>query len=515
MPELIELADAFLRRFRGLDRAHGEYVTDGTVSAKGKANGRANTILTGPNLDLWQKHLAGAKRLGIIPITDEATCYFGAIDIDEYQGFDLNEVEARVTKLGLPLTLCRSKSGGAHLYLFMSEAADAALVRDRLAAWATLLGHPGVEVFPKQSKLASDKDVGNWINMPYFDHELTMSYAIENGAAVDAPRFLKLAASRAISEEQLRDLDVRLPTLPKGAPPCLQAMAASGVPEGMRNNALFAFAVLSRLQHEEDPNPEAWHGTAHRYNEELMDPPLRPREVEAVIKSVSGKSYFYTCESEPLASFCNKRACRKAAYGIGGGDGPEDPGVMVDGVTKILTDPPTWIFRIAGVNVELDTDDFLQQSRFKRKCAEKLNRIPQTLKQNKWERFVNKLLQQAREEEAPEDASAFGQFLTHLYDFCNRQSRGTTRESLATNGLYHDEDAGRIYFKSVALKKYLEQQKFRDYNDKQLWNALRKVEGVKHGNDNIKGRFINHWSIPEANLTKEDYTVPRMPEEEF
>jgi len=509
------LAQQFLTRFAGLDRAHGEYRTNGEVSAKGKAKGQANTVRTGPDEALWQAHLDGKQRLGVVPVTDAGTCRFGAIDVDDYQGLDLPALEARIEKLGLPLTVCRSKSGGAHLYMFTAEDVDAALVRDKLAHWAAALGHPGVEVFPKQSRLANKDDVGNWINMPYFEAELTLTYALEAAGAVPAERFLQLAEERAVTAERLQSLELQGPALPPGAPPCLQSLASNGVPEGTRNNALFAFAVLARLQEEENPDPEAWRQVASQYNDEFMDPPLLPREVQATLKSANTKSYFYPCSTEPLASHCNKGACRKCVYGVGGGDGPQDPGVLIDGVTKVLTEPPTWIFRVAGVNIELETDDFLQQARFKRRVVEKLNRVPRSMKQVEWEKFINAILQGAEEEMAPEDASPFGQFITHLYDFCNRQSRGTTLESLATNGLYHDEEDGRIYFKSTALLKYLEQQKFREYNNKQVWNALRKVEGIRHGGDNINGKYVNHWSIPEKNLTDGEYTVPHVQEEEF
>jgi hypothetical protein len=508
------LAAAFLARFEGLDRAHGEYATTGEVSAKGKAQGRANTVRTGPTELLWEKHLAGKQRLGVVPITDEGTCRFGAIDIDQYP-LDLPELESRIVKLGLPLTVCRSKSGGAHLYLFTGEPVAAALLRDKLAEWAGVLGYPGVEVFPKQSKLANRDDVGNWINMPYFDADMTACYALLRGEAISAAQFLALAKERAVSDDALRHWHVDSPDLPGGAPPCLQSLAHNGVPEGSRNNSLFAFAVLARKMHEGGDDPDGWRDTAGRFNEEFLDPPLNPREVSGVLKSVSGKNYFYPCTTEPLASVCQKKACRKAGFGIGGDDGPDEPEVMIDRVVKVLTDPPTWIFTIAGINVELETDDFLLQSRFKRRVVEKLNRVPRTLKQGKWEEFINKLLQSAEEEQAPEDAGTFGQFLTHLYDFCNRQSRGTTEESLLTNGLYHDEEGGRIYFRSTALHKYLGNQKFHEYSDKQVWQALRKVEGVQHGGTNIKGRFVNHWSIPEANLQDGDFDVPRLPEEEF
>lgn len=509
------LAQQFLDRFRGLDRAHGEYTTSGERSAKGKEQGKGNTIRTGPDEPLWQAHLDGRQRLGVVPVTDQAQCFFGAIDVDEYQGLDHAKLEQRINDLGLPLIVCRSKSGGAHLYLFMAEATDAALVRDKLAHWAVLLGHPGVEVFPKQSRLANGDDVGNWINMPYFDADLTMAYAIEAGDAVTAQRFLLMAKEKEIGASALQALEIQGPSLPTGAPPCLQALATNGVPEGSRNNAMFAFSVLARLQEQENPDTEAWRHLAEHYNAEFMDPPLLPREVQSIIKSVAGKNYFYPCDNEPLVSFCNKGACRKCVYGVGGGDGPNNPGFIVDGVTKILTDPPTWIFRVSGINIELDTDDFLQQSRFRRRIVEKLNILPKTMKAPAWDKYINALLQNAEQEEAPEDASAFGMFLAHLYDFCNRKAKSTDRESLKGQGAYLDEERDRFCFRGTHLQTYLEQQKFREYHGNQIWRAIRKVEGVEHDEVNIKGSFITFWSIPAKNQQDEDFNVPHMPKEEF
>lgn len=513
MTPIPDLALQFAVVFHGLDRAYGIYRTDGAVSEKGKATGGGQTFKGAVTNALWEAHLAGKQRLGIIPVTDNATARFGAIDVDRYD-LDLNDVEAKIQRLALPLILCRSKSGGAHLYLFTREPVEARLIRDKLTAWAIVMGFPGVEIFPKQVKLANDSDVGNWINMPYFDAELTTTYAIQDGKMLSAERFLALIGERSLTGEQLREADADLPNIPDGAPPCLKVLAANGVPEGQRNNAIFNFGVLARIMNAENPDGQAWEADLARFNDDFIMPPLPFRELAATVKSLSTKNYFYACANEPIASICDKSTCRKMAYGVGG-DGPEDPGVLIDRVIKVMTDPPTWIFCIAGVNIEMETDDFLIQGRFKRKVAEKLNLIPSSLKQPKWEKLINELLANVIEENAPEDASSYGQFLTHLYDFCNRQSRGETQESLLIYGMYHNEDEGRIYFRSTYLEKYLEQQKFREHNGKSLWKALRKIEGIQHGQDNIKGRNVQWWSIPEANLTTEDYTVPRVPEEEF
>ena len=70
--------------FYGLDRAYGQYVSDGQ-SINGKASGKA-FILKQPVTDqLWIDHINGKDpSLGIIPIRDDSSCIWGCIDIDTY-----------------------------------------------------------------------------------------------------------------------------------------------------------------------------------------------------------------------------------------------------------------------------------------------------------------------------------------------------------------------------------------------------------------------------------------------
>jgi hypothetical protein len=126
----------------------------------------------------------GDYGIGVIPIREDASCVFGAIDIDEYaNGESTRAVVEKVAHLKLPLVACQTKSGGIHLYLFLRDKpVRAELVRMKLMEWATVLGHRGVEVFPKQSVLASKEDVGNWINMPYYRGAETNRYAVLPGA---------------------------------------------------------------------------------------------------------------------------------------------------------------------------------------------------------------------------------------------------------------------------------------------------------------------------------------------
>jgi len=61
-----------------------------------------------------------APSLGSIPIRDDSTCSWGCIDIDTYP-LDYTKVISNIRKNNLPFVPCRSKSGGAHLFLFTEE----------------------------------------------------------------------------------------------------------------------------------------------------------------------------------------------------------------------------------------------------------------------------------------------------------------------------------------------------------------------------------------------------------
>lgn len=158
----------FAALFAGYSKAYGTFAVRGT-NAEGKAIGEPLTLRGEPTLELYRRHLEGTgPGLGIIPHRDDNSVVFGAIDCDD-RNLDHAAMEAKVRKLGLPLVLCRSKSGGGHLYLFTSEPVPAAVMRDRLTACLPLLGlKADTEIFPKQTERLNETDLGNWINLPYY-----------------------------------------------------------------------------------------------------------------------------------------------------------------------------------------------------------------------------------------------------------------------------------------------------------------------------------------------------------
>ena len=105
---------------------------------------------------------------------------------------------------------CVSKSGGLHLFLFLSEGAPAADVRDALRRAAEALGVGECEIFPKQDDLRAD-GTGNWMIMPYFGGtyggKLRLQRGLKKtGAEMTLAEFLTAAESERTTLADLRSL---------------------------------------------------------------------------------------------------------------------------------------------------------------------------------------------------------------------------------------------------------------------------------------------------------------------
>ena len=176
------------------------------------------------------------------------------------------------------------------------------------------LGLQGCEIFPKQTQLAAD-EVGNWLNMPYFEMAHTNRYAIIDGQKLSLQEFLTHAEDQALSKAELLNWQPRMTEDPDGefseAPPCLKNLIQVGFPEGSRNNALFNMGVFARLKY-----PDNWRAKVEEYNLRFMTPGSRA-EVKGIIKSLEKKDYRYKCSDVPLAPVCNKETCRFREFGIG------------------------------------------------------------------------------------------------------------------------------------------------------------------------------------------------------
>ena len=194
----------FASIFDGLKAAYGTYKVD-SKKLNGKSTGKAGVIREPRTQELWEGHLSGKGiSIGIIPINEENNCRWGCVDVDVYN-LEHKALLARIRKLKLPLVVCRSKSGGAHVFLFTTEWVSAKDMQEVLRHVAAAIGYGGSEIFPKQIQLNLERgDVGNFLNLPYYDHENGLRYAIQDdGSAASLDEFFKLHKKYVQTPEQL------------------------------------------------------------------------------------------------------------------------------------------------------------------------------------------------------------------------------------------------------------------------------------------------------------------------
>jgi hypothetical protein len=504
MTELATLVPRFMTLFAGLERAHGVYHPAKKTVAGEKVKGKALTRQEPVTAELWRKHLAGEQGLGVVPIREDGTVVWGVIDVDVYD-LDLPALEKKLTELQLPLVTLRTKSGGAHLYLFCAEPITAQYARAKLTEWAVLIGFPGVEIFPKQTDIAR-VDTGNWLNMPYFNAADTTRYAIFDGQPLAAEEFVTFAEGRRVLKAALEAFIIGNDELFDKGPPCLQHLAKVGFPRGSRNRGLFNLGVLARFARGDD-----WRETVEDFNRLYMQPPLSSTEVLQTIKSVGRKQYFYTCTQEPIVSVCSKEICRGRKFGIGNNDADTAP-VVIDQITKIMTTPPMYIVAVEGASIQCSSSDLLSQLQFRRLVMEKTDRIIPMLKGQVWDALLQDKLTNAEKVDAPVDAGPEGQLLSFLQDFCTSWAHANNRDEILLGKPWLNPDDDHYYFRSRDFEAFLEHQHFRSFSGPERWEILRR-SGATSEQRSIKGATRNVWRIPMSLFTKqiEEHHTPRIP----
>lgn len=500
------MEEVLFELFKGQEENHGEFIFAQEQDSV-KVTGKGVTKREAPTLAHWQDHVAGKNGLGIIPIRSDSTCYWGVIDIDQYD-LDLPTLATRIHKLKLPMVPFRSKSGGCHLAVFFKEPVDAKVLQEKLGKIAASLGYGGCEIFPKQTQILVDRgDTGNWLNMPYYNGDMGMRYALdENGNAILLEDFVKFALDLRITVKQLKAIKIDIDTnkLPDG-PPCLQALVQQGFPKGTRNNGLFAMGVFARKF-----DPDGWETLVEAYNRDYMDPPLDNKEVDVIKKQLNKKDYNYMCSDMPLKSFCDANTCRTRRFGIGGSAIPS-----MTGLRKIPTDDPIWFLEINGQTVELDTDSLMRQQRFQEKCITHLNLFPPKVADRVWQTQIQTLLDSCEILETPENINTSDQFI-ELFDQFIRDSRlrtQTMEEVLIGRVWVSDRPTNRddgspinVYFQVSDLEKYLAGHEFKKYNRTKIYAAIKEhYPGWGKAGFKIRGVFRNMWYVPDP--LEEDLTV--------
>ena len=390
----------FKEIFQGNNSAYGIMKLTGETTDKGKAVSKAfikREIITDT---LWKEHIEGKEpALGVIPINENNECKWGCIDIDVYN-VDHLVLMRNIKGLDFPLVTFRSKSGGAHLFLFTKDFIPASLMQSKLKAMAKALGYEGSEVFPKQTQIFMDRgDTGNFLNLPYHGGIRGLRYAIKaGGEAASLESFYSIYDEWVQTREQVENLKVQTSvpsneTFEQG-PPCLNKLAKEGFGEGSRNNALFNVGVYRKKS-----NPDNWEDMLVSDNQKVMDPPLSNSEVQSLIKSLNRKGYDkYRCKEQPICSVCDPARCRTKKFGVGF---EEEQMPELGTLTKICSNPSQYFLDVDGKRVELTKEQLHNPNLFSIEVMDKASVVVPIPKPKDWRELYLKPLMAGIQEVAP------------------------------------------------------------------------------------------------------------------
>jgi hypothetical protein len=305
----------FRSRYGGNPSDHIQQSDDGNYTRMGRA-------ITNDDL---RRHFQGLVTLGVYPVRPVSNdCRFLVFDIDDGKPATLTALLAALDEHGIgedSRTVHYSGRKGWHVTVLFTDWLPAAIVRRAGKAILDSAGNPKrVELFPKQDAVDDGKQ-GNGVKLPEGWHREAKVWAnYERGSRTwqTVNRLDRESIERIAGEVPTSDYPTPTPApaLVAGArsygsgrafpgslgqrailPPCMRKALEQGVPDGMRNRALFSLALTLYSK----GVPES---TALRMVREASERCLPPETAEMVRHHVStaysGRYRGLNCASEVL-----------------------------------------------------------------------------------------------------------------------------------------------------------------------------------------------------------------------
>jgi hypothetical protein len=499
------LSTKFFNLFKGNTSVYGVSVMTGVVGADGKHEAKSWLKHEETTTDLWKNHLLGNQSIGQVPITTDGTIRWAAFDIDVYKDLGVLDMLKLITQYKLPIILCRSKSGGAHAYLFFKEPVKAEIIRVKLQEIATFFGQGGCEIFPKQDKLGTSNNgdvmYGNWLNMPY-DGPRTLRYALNNEEqALTATEFINLAQKLQISESEL--MGFKLPRNEvvdmEDGPPCLNHLWAEkkDMTNG-RNTLLFNTAVYIKKRYA-DISKDDLKLKLTTWNAKLVTPLAEKELNSSVVRSTRNKEYQYQCGNPLLKRHCNSHICCQCIYGIDGDENAFDPNNKT--LIQLLTDPPLFFINYKQTQLTLSKEELWSYDKVRQACMVQSRHIPPKMEQEHWLNLVNGYLQSCTVIDVPPEATPVGQLKELLQHWKKSASEDT---KLILNRQPITNEARELIFRIADLKSMLKTHQFTALPMNLLVEALRSDLQAISKQTTIDGKSVRVWVINEENLQVAD-----------
>lgn len=461
-------------------------------SPKGeKVNVTTYMVHYAPTDQDWMDMINGKFQIGLSPFQEDGeTVRFGVIDIDRYDRYTLEDIEALLGLYDLPLVPVRTKSGGWQLFMLCSEKVrgkDMGKALRKMATWMGLVGKD-IEFLPKQNKIMLENhDRGTMITLPLPDSALIQRM---KNSCLTLDEW-----NNRISEDVFED-----------GPPCIYPSVQQNLRSGTwtnRNNILYQVAVFFRYKF-----PSDWEKRLATFNEEIVSPSLESKELNGIINQQKKTSPFYMCRTEPFESNCMKSICTSRKLGIKAKSEVLSR-VSEDDMVVLDTDPPVWFVTVTDSKGEdhrmrLSTDDLFNVNRFAKRCLETIKEVPELPRPKEWLEQLNAMTRDAVTQSVPPEMSDNAALLEAIHRFLCATPIAKDMEGVMKGMSYVDfSEATVAYFRQVDLFNYMTRMRYRNITMSELYSKL--VEGANKSVLPIEQKFIvelgfNVWALPITDL---------------
>ena len=379
------------------------------------------------------------------------------------------------------------------------------------------LGH--CEVFPKQEKLlregnVKDWEVGSFLNLPYHNGlNHTERYAFsDEGNILDLDEFLKEVEKKSITDIELKKLSLKKENSDfTDAPYCIEAYLTENktVQPGNRDNFLFQYSVYAKKKFGENFEEEV-----HKFHHKYFDDPLRPKEIEKIIRQADKKDWGYKCKDQPMCSFCNKSKCRIRKYGVGDSNIITDVGNVIQ-----YGDNEDTIYHVTVNNeqtIVCTIEELYDQHKFRKKCLVKLASMPSIMKREDWDLYITTIVSKAIKVKSEFEMTPEGEFRNILTRYISNQANALDIDDILNGQCFVDDEESRVYFRMDQLQEYMRNRRYGAMTSNQMGIFLRNLGGdySKRKLNNKKGQLV--WWIPSDKIiTKQEVEMQQDKEEEI
>lgn len=475
----------FYTYFKGNTTAYG--VTQVGDIVDGKAEASSRLVHSKLTHSVMADHLNGATSIGVAPIDYDSTCFFGAIDIDNY-AYNQNDIIRAIHDFNLPLLPCYSKSKKLHLYMFFSEPTNASEVKALLRWYADLFGcDKKTELFPKQDVADPKATFFSWINLPYFN-EASDNHRKYIGADLQCKTLSEALSKIETIRMTLKEHKAAIDNFEyNDAPPCIASgIVLRDIPSGSRNSWLFSCGVYLRLKDEncdlEDKLKAINASLTHPIPEEELE--------NTILRSFNKKSYFYMCSSMPR---CDKATCRQREHGV---ESKASTGLDFGELTQYMTDPPYYEWIVNGKRMTFWSEsEILQQRKFRELCLRQLHLVPRTVPDDRWAKILTRACENIRvveDEQIEGDFTPGATFKGLLLEFFSERRHGTTLSTVFLGKVYKDTAKDEFIFTARAFTDFVVVKNgFTAFTAVEIQDRLKQMSAYKKE---------NLWHIPCASV---------------